>query len=103
MALPIGEMASRNSVPPPNSRLTATRPMRSSGFTRALLAGSTYRLVSRLQHLAQELSGEQRPGLHDRFGQPLGHELHAGYSPHEPQIDHTHTALPAVEADFDQH
>src|SRR3954469_7581348 len=29
-AFPIGEMASRNAVPPPNSRITATSPMTSS-------------------------------------------------------------------------
>src|SRR3989442_342777 len=100
-ALPTGEMESRKSVPPPNSRITAARPTILSESTRAPCSDSTYRLVSRLQHLAQEFSRMRALGLRDPLGRPFRHHATTQLPTFGAQVDHPIGGLHDVEIVLD--
>src|SRR5439155_2067341 len=67
-ALPTGEMASRNRVPPPKIKVIA----RTSSIATPPVRLELTELVLRRQHLPQELSRELPPRPRDLLGRPLG-------------------------------
>src|SRR5467141_2064931 len=100
-ALPTGEMESRKSAPPPNSRITAARPTILSESTRAPCSDSTYGLVSRLQHLAQEFPRMRALGLRDLLGRPFRHHATTQLPALGAQVDHPIGGLHHIEIVLD--